>query len=165
VDLTLEQSWDLLRGAERAVLCTTNARGAIDAVPVCFAVVGTRVATPVERVKPKRTTALARRRNLERAAAATLLTDHWDAKDWARLWWVRARLLWRAPSEVGAEFHESCQAALRAKYSQYEGAQFVDVLVFDVTEIVGWSGSDAAAPGSDTAPPGESQSGGSDPLM
>ncbi len=126
--------------AERGVLCTTNARGEIDAVPVCFAVVGPHVATPVDRVKPKGTTALGRVENLERDAAATLLCDHWDGDDWSRLWWVRARLVRRSAHDVGAPLRSDCEDALRAKYAQYRDEDFADVLVFDVTQTRGWSG-------------------------
>jgi hypothetical protein len=125
-----------LGAAEHGVLCTTNAAGAIDAVPTCLAVIGTRIATPIDTVKPKTTTDLARRANLDRDPSATLLCEHWDAGDWTRLWWVRARLV-RVPETV----HDvgDYEGALRAKYPQYATAGFAAVLVFDVADVVGWS--------------------------
>ena len=90
--LTTPECWARLKGAEHGVLCTTNAAGFIDAVPTCLAVVGRRVATPIDTVKPKTTTELGRRKNLDNDAGATLLCEHWDLHDWSRLWWVRARL-------------------------------------------------------------------------
>jgi PPOX class probable F420-dependent enzyme len=143
--LTAEQSWVRLRDAERAILCTTNAAGVIDAVPVCFAVVGSHIATPIDRVKPKRTTELARRANLERDVRATLLTDHWDGDDWSRLWWVRARLARCPDAKADSSLRQDGDAALRAKYPQYRTTQFADVIVFDVATVTGWSASDPAS--------------------
>jgi hypothetical protein len=126
-----------VRAADHGVLCTTNAAGSIDAVPTCLAVVGERIATPIDTVKPKATTDLARRANLDRDANGTLLCEHWDAGDWTRLWWVRARLV-RVPEDEVVEY----EAALRAKYPQYGAVEFAAILVFDVADVVGWSAAD-----------------------
>jgi hypothetical protein len=136
VRLTTAECWDRLGSAEHGVLCTTNASGAIDAVPTCLAVVGGRIATPIDTVKPKATTELARRTNLDRDPGGTLLCEHWDAADWSRLWWVRARLVY-----VPVPVHDvdEYEAALRARYPQYRTARFAAVLVFDVADVVGWS--------------------------
>jgi len=116
-----------------------NAAGAIDPVPTCLAVVGARIATPIDTVKPKTTTDLGRRSNLDREARATLLCEHWDPRDWSRLWWVRARLV-SAPVRDIDEY----EAALRAKYPQYRTAGFAAVLVFDVANVSGWSAVNSA---------------------
>jgi hypothetical protein len=137
VRLTTDQCWARLRAAEHGVLCTSDASGAIDPVPTCLAVVGTRIATPIDTVKPKTTTDLGRRANLDRDARATLLCEHWHADDWSRLWWVRARLV-RVPMHDA----DGYEAALRAKYTQYRTAGFAAVLVFDVANVVGWSAAD-----------------------
>jgi hypothetical protein len=136
VRLTTAECWARLEAADHGVLCTTNPSGAIDAVPTCLAVVGGRIATPIDTVKPKAATDLARRTNLDRDASATLLCEHWDADDWTRLWWVRARLV-RVP--VPEEEVAQYEAALRAKYPQYATSAFAAVLVFDVADVVGWS--------------------------
>jgi len=116
-----------------------NASGAIDAVPSCLAVVGARIVTPIDTVKPKATTDLARRTNLDRDARATLLCEHWDPHDWSRLWWVRARLV-SAPGTVhdGVDYG----SALRVKYPQYSATEFAALLVFDVADLRGWSAAD-----------------------
>jgi hypothetical protein len=137
VRLTTADCWARLEAADHGVLCTTNASGAIDAVPTCLAVVSARIATPIDTLKPKATTDLARRANLDRDASATLLCEHWDSGDWTRLWWVRARLV-RLPSD-DIEDIDGYEAALRAKYPQYATAAFAAVLVFDVADVVGWS--------------------------
>jgi hypothetical protein len=126
-----------VRAADHGVLCTTNAAGSIDAVPTCLAVIGERIATPIDTVKPKATTDLARRANLNRDPSATLLCEHWDAGDWTRLWWVRARLV-RVHSDEVVEY----EAVLRAKYPQYVTAAFAAVLVFDVADVAGWTAAD-----------------------
>jgi hypothetical protein len=123
--------------AEHGILCTTNAAGGIDAVPTCLAVVGARIATPIDTVKPKETAELGRRANLERDPGGTLLCENWDPDDWSRLWWVRARLVLLSVPDV-----DEYEAALRAKYMQYRTVDFAAVLVFDVLDVVGWSAVD-----------------------
>jgi hypothetical protein len=138
VRLTTAECWAHLEAVDHGVLCTTNAAASIDAVPTCLAVVGARICTPIETVKPKTTTDLGRLANLDRDANATLLCEHWDAADWSRLWWVRARLV-RLPVPVPVPDVDEYEAALRTKYPQYATAAFAAILVFDVADLVGWS--------------------------
>ena len=150
-----DDNWRHLRAADHGILCTSNRERRIDAVPVCFTVVAGVVATPVDRVKPKETTELARLRNLEHDARATLLCEHWDREDWSRLWWVRAHLVRRPDDNVSVRQREECELALREKYPQYRGTEFADVVHLDVTTLVGWSagpspaGGDGAGAGGD----------------
>jgi hypothetical protein len=139
MQLTTDDCWIRLGEADHGILCTTNASGAIDAVPTCLAVVGARLATPIDTVKPKRTTNLARRTNLDRDAAATLLCEHWDRDDWSRLWWVKARLARLPDLVVDDQLRSDGAAVLREKYPQYRDEDFADVLVFDVVRTSGWS--------------------------
>lgn len=121
--------------AEHGVLATVNRTGAPDLVPVCFAIVDGHAAIPIDSVKPKRSTALGRLRNLERDPRATLLVEHWDADDWSRLWWVRASLVRvHVPAELGARL----VVELRARYPQYAGIAFDAVLTFRIEQIGGW---------------------------
>jgi PPOX class probable F420-dependent enzyme len=121
--------------AEHGVLATINRTGAPDLVPVCFSIVDDAVAIPVDSVKPKRSTALGRIRNLERDPRATLLLEHWDAADWTRLWWVRASLVRvNVPAELGGRL----VAALRDRYPQYATVDFAAVLTFRIEKIGGW---------------------------
>ena len=135
--LTTDECWARVGAAEHGILCTTNAAGGIDAVPTCLAVVGARIATPIDTVKPKETAELGRRANLERDPGGTLLCENWDPDDWSRLWWVRARLVLLSVPDV-----DEYEAALRAKYMQYRTVDFAAVLVFDVLDVVGWSAAD-----------------------
>ncbi len=137
--LTTDQCWDLLGQADHAVLCTMGTRAAIDAVPVCFVVVGKVIASPVDLVKPKDTTELARLKNLDAEATATLLSENWSRNDWSKLWWVRAQLVRRSGHDVKVALLEECEAALRERYYQYRGVDFADVLVFDVKSLTGWA--------------------------
>lgn len=125
--------------ADHGVLATINRTGAPDLVPVCFAIVGVVVAIPVDSVKPKRSTALGRIRNLERDPRAALLLEHWDAVDWTRLWWVRASLV---RADVGTELGKRLVAALRARYPQYARVTFDAVLTFRIEKIGGWEAAD-----------------------
>lgn len=121
--------------ADHAVLATINRTGAPDVVPVCFALEGEWAAIPVDSVKPKRSTALGRIRNLERDPRATLLVEHWDAADWTRLWWVRLSLV-RADAED--EVRRRLTDGLRARYPQYADIEFEAVLTFRIEKIGGW---------------------------
>lgn len=151
--LSRDECWQRVRDADHGILCTANASGGIDAVPVCFALVGAHLVSPIDTVKPKETTALGRRANLHRDPRATLLCEHWDRDDWSRLWWVRARLVLRTDDDLESEERRAhYEAALRARYRQFRAAEFAALLVFDVGSTVGWSAS-------------VDQAGGTDPLM
>jgi hypothetical protein len=139
VRLTNDRCWEHLARADHGVLCTAGARGVIGAVPVCFAVVGKVIASPVDLVKPKDTTELGRLKNLDREATATFLCERWSRHDWSQLWWVRAQIRRRSGHDVNAALRAQCEAALRARYYQYRGVDFADLLVFDVESLTGWS--------------------------
>lgn len=134
-----EVSIGRLAAADHGVLATVHPERGVDAVPVCFVLDGTFLAVPIDVVKPKATTDLRRRTNLELDPRATLLVEGWDAKDWSRLWWVRAELR-RVP--VGEDARDLLEALLRDKYHQYRGTAFADLLTFEVRGLEGW----AAAP-------------------
>ena len=122
--------------ADHAVLATRNRTGTADVVPVCYSVVGDSLAVPVDSIKPKRSTALGRIRNLERDPRATLLVEHWDPTDWSRLWWVRLALRRR---NVSSSVAEALEQGLRERYPQYAGEAFVALLTFQIESVVGWS--------------------------
>ena len=122
--------------ADHGVLATRNRTGVADLVPACFAIVGDALAVPVDSVKPKRSTALGRIRNLERDPRATLLVEHWDPADWSRLWWVRLALVRR---DVPGPVAEALDQGLRDRYPQYAGERFVALLTFEIESIGGWS--------------------------
>lgn len=146
--LSDDECWVRLRAAEHGVLCTLHPARAVDVVPVCYAVAGSVIATPVDQVKAKRTTELARLRNLDSDPRAALLCEHWDRDDWSQLWWVRAHLQRRPADAVGVRLADECDRALREKYQQYRDTTFAHVVVFDITRLTGWSAAEEAERGS-----------------
>jgi len=127
-----------LAASDHGVLATRHATRGVDTVPVCFAVLGSRLAVPVDVVKAKSSTALQRTTNLAGDPRASLLCERWDADDWSALWWVRATLRHdHAPEDV-----DVLADALRTKHAQYRGATFAALLVFDVVGLAGWAASD-----------------------
>ncbi len=143
--LSNDECWSRVRAADHGVLCTTGARQTIDAVPVCFVVVSKVIATPIDRVKPKATTDLGRLKNLERNASATLLCEHWNRHDWSQLWWVRVHVVRRSGHDVRDTLIDECDGALRDKYAQYRDSDFAELVLFDVTSLLGWSAVGAQA--------------------
>jgi len=127
-----------LERADHGVLCTIHPTRGIDSVPVCFVVLGDLVAVPIDTVKPKRSTRLARLRNLEADPRATLLVEHWDADDWSALWWVRVSLL---HVEVDAAEIAQLTPLLAAKYPQYAAGGIESVLTLHIADVTGWSAS------------------------
>ncbi len=130
-----------LEAHDHAVLCTVHPRRGVDAVPVAYALdPDGYVAVPVDLVKPKAASVLQRERNLEGDPRATLLAEHWDSREWSRLWWVRAGLLWQPdvePDRVGA-----LSAALAARYPQYRHQPFARLIILRLVEVNGWSAQD-----------------------
>ncbi|MEM9037907.1 MAG: pyridoxamine 5'-phosphate oxidase family protein [Actinomycetota bacterium] len=132
----------LLERHDHGILMTVHPEHGTDGVPVVFAVIDDHLAVPIDLVKPKSSTRLQRERNLEADPRSTLLLDHWDAQDWSRLWWVRARLRWVAdpPKEV----EESLAAGLVEEYEPYADRPFARLLVFRIRSVTGWAASDHA---------------------
>ena len=122
--------------ADHGVLATLNHWGVADLVPACFAIAGGSLAVPVDSVKPKRSTALGRIRNLERDPRATLLVERWDPVDWSRLWWVRLALVRR---DLPGTVAEALEQGLRDRYPQYAAEPFVALLTFEIESVAGWS--------------------------
>ena len=110
--LTNDQCWASLATVDHGVLCTNGARGAIDAVPVCFVIVGKFIASPIDTVKAKDTTELGRLKNLEADGTATLLCEQWVRHDWSRLWWVKAQLARRSGHDLSATLRDECENEL-----------------------------------------------------
>ena len=123
--------------ADHCVLATLNRNHGAILVPACFAIDGDRLAIPIDSVKPKGSTALGRIRNLEHDPRATLLVEHWDPDEWARLWWVQL-LLVRTMDEP-TEKLAALERGLRDRYAQYRTTTFIDILTFRIEKIGGWA--------------------------
>ena len=133
-----EEARRRLVAADHGILCTANASGRIDAVPVCFAIHGDWLVVPVDLVKPKASVRLQRVENLAHDPRATLLCEQWDPNDWSRLWWVRASLV-AAPADP--DRRAELERRLRAKHGQYRTADFADLITFRLEGVSGWAAS------------------------
>jgi len=105
-----------LAGARVALLGTVTGEDAPHLVPVTFELSGESLVIAVDH-KPKRTTALARLRNIAGNDRVSVLAQHYDDADWAALWWARADGRARVLTD-GAERAEPVRR-LCAKYAQY----------------------------------------------
>lgn len=113
----------------------------MDLVPITYALDGDLLVTAVDH-KPKSTTQLKRLDNIRADPEVSVLVDHYDDADWARLWWVRLRGLATVidPDGAGDPRHGRAVDALVAKYGQYrhrppEG----DVIAIDLVRWQWWS--------------------------
>ncbi|HEV7652317.1 MAG TPA: TIGR03668 family PPOX class F420-dependent oxidoreductase [Actinophytocola sp.] len=132
--MDLAQARTRFAGARVARLATVGAGGAPHLVPVTFALREDRIVIAVDH-KPKRTTELARLRNIGADPRVSLLADHY-ADDWDLLWWVRAdgtaRVLRSSP----------LVSWLVDKYPQYaQRPPAGPVIVVDVAKWRGWAAS------------------------
>jgi PPOX class probable F420-dependent enzyme len=107
-----------LETASLGRLATADAEGRPHVVPVCFALVGDDLATPIDE-KPQSVSPdeLRRLRDVRENPRVALVVDHY-AEDWSRLGWVQVR---GTASRVapGDPFHATAVTALRTKYEQY----------------------------------------------
>ena len=130
---------EFVRAARVGRLATVAGDGTPHAIPVCFALVGDAVVSPLDE-KPKSVgpTELRRVRNVRQNPAATLIVDRYS-EDWDELGWVQVRgrgsLL--VPDDEG---HDAAVRALRGKYDQYAD-QAIDrrpMLHVDPRRVVSW---------------------------
>jgi PPOX class probable F420-dependent enzyme len=134
-----------LRDARVGRLATVTPEGRPHVVPFVFLLIERRSEVcaywAIDR-KPKRTSTLARIRNIEDNPAVEFVVDGY-AEDWTTLWWVRCS----GSARIVTDEAERAEAldALRAKYPQYEleppdGA----VVAIEVERITGWHADDPA---------------------
>lgn len=120
-------------------LATADDAGRPNVVPVCFALVGDEVATPIDE-KPKAggPDSLRRSRDIEDNPAVALVVDHYT-ETWADLGWVQIRGTGTvlSPDESG---HVEAVAALREKYDQYEDHALEDRPVIRIApgSVLSW---------------------------
>lgn len=122
---------EILEHERRGVLTTIDARGRPHAVPVCYAIVGAEILTPID-AKPKLGATLGRRKNIERDPAATFLVDRW-VEDWTGLGWVMVRGTARLEPAGRAD------EVLVARYPQYEDVLIgSEVIAIQPDDIIWW---------------------------
>lgn len=130
-----------------ARLATVDATGAPHIVPVCFALDGATLYTPIdEKPKDGDYRRLRRLRNIAANAAVQVLFDVYDDADWSRLRYVqlrgRARIIEGGAGETTGE-HARGIELLRTRYPQYAtmALELRPVIAIDVHRVVSWSAS------------------------
>lgn len=121
-------------------LATVDERGRPHVVPICFALDGDTLYTPIDE-KPKAGdyTRLRRLRSIADNPHVQVLLDLYDDGDWESLRYVQLRGIAKVLDD-GAE-HGRAVALLRKRYSQYD-AMALDrrpVIAIDVERVVQWS--------------------------
>jgi PPOX class probable F420-dependent enzyme len=118
-------------------MATVGPRGRPHIVPVTFALVGERIFTAVDDVKPKSTDRLRRLANLASNPSVSFLVDHYE-QDWSGLWWVRAD----GTGEVLRLLPEPALEALCRRYPQYAARPpSGPVIAVEVERWVSWTAS------------------------
>jgi PPOX class probable F420-dependent enzyme len=147
VKLAQDEARSRLWAARVARLATVDEGGAPHLVPVTFAAVDDRIVIAVDH-KPKRTTELARLRNVRTRPRVCVLADHYEER-WEALWWVRADGVARILDGSGdAAEREEALDLLVAKYPPYrlrrpDGA----VISVAVERWTGWAWTGPPGPG------------------
>ena len=99
-------------------LATADAEGRPHVVPICFALDGDEIVTPIDE-KPQRAApdALRRSHDIEENPRVALVVDEYT-EDWSRLGWVQVRGT-ATHCVPGEDAHPPGVNALREKYDQY----------------------------------------------
>ncbi len=122
-----------LGDADHGVLATLHPERGVDAVPVVYALVESRVIVPLDTVKAKRLDRSGRLENVARDDRCVLLVEHYR-DDWSQLWWVRmhARAVTITPSPAALD-------ALARRYPPYRQAGVIpQALELTPTAWYGW---------------------------
>jgi PPOX class probable F420-dependent enzyme len=129
-----------LAGSKVAHLATVSAEGRPHVVPIVFALDGDTIYFAVD-AKPKKTTRLARLKNIAVNPAVSVLVDHYD-DDWTRLWWVRAD--GTAHILTGGADAQQALELLATRYHQYTTEQpGGPVVAIHIDRVTGWTGAQA----------------------
>jgi PPOX class probable F420-dependent enzyme len=122
-----------------ARLATVDEHGRPHVVPVCFALAGGVLYTPIDE-KPKRGGELRRIRNIHAQPHVQVLVDRYD-EDWSALRYVQLR--GRASVLEAGEEHTKAIALLRERYSQYRemALERLPIIAVQITRVVAWRAS------------------------
>ena len=125
-----------LAASKVARLATASAEGRPHIVPIVFALDGDTLYFAVD-AKPKKTTRLARLKNIAANPAVSVLVDHYE-DDWTRLWWVRAD----GTAHIMADDAEAQRAIdlLANRYEQHPiDRPSGPVVAVHIDRVTGWS--------------------------
>jgi hypothetical protein len=135
------QARQRLAAEVHGVLCTMHPTRGPDPQPVVYAVTDDGyLGVPIDTVKPKSSNRLKREDNLEADPRGTLLIEHWETEDWARLWWVRAEL--RHEPQPSTDVVTRLSERLATTVRQYADQPFHRVLVCRIVGVTGWAASE-----------------------
>ncbi|MDP9237841.1 MAG: TIGR03668 family PPOX class F420-dependent oxidoreductase [Chloroflexota bacterium] len=127
-------------------LATADERGRPHVVPICFALDGATLYTPIDE-KPKAGdyTRLRRLRSIAVNPHVQVLLDLYDDADWSCLRYVQLRGTARVID--GGEEHTRAIALLRARHEQYVAMKLDarPVIAVDVERVVQWSAAHGSA--------------------
>jgi PPOX class probable F420-dependent enzyme len=126
-----------LAASKVAHLGTVSAEGRPQVVPIVFALDGVTLYFAVD-AKPKKTTRLARLKNIAANPAVSVLVDHYE-DDWTRLWWVRAD----GTAHIVTDDAEAQRAIdlLTKRYEQHATQRpGGPVVAIHIDRLTGWSG-------------------------
>lgn len=134
-----ERERRFVSNARVARLATVDREGRPHVVPICFALVGDRLVSPIdEKPKSVEVEALTRVRNVQRDPRVAVVVDRYS-DDWSRLGWVQIRgeASVREPRDRTSA---SAVASLRAKYPQYDDHRLEErpLIVIDPRTVVSW---------------------------
>lgn len=126
----------LLGNAGHGVLGTVHRTRGVDLVPVVYVHSAGRIYLPIDTVKEKAASRLARVANLALDPRCALLVEQFD-NDWTKLWWVRVHGFGAvATDELGA---------LRPLFAthfpdHYQAPEDVtDLLAIEPAMVIGWA--------------------------
>ncbi len=130
----------LLDSVKVARLALINRKNLPEAIPIVFGRHEDFLFSPVDG-KPKRSSNLARIKNIKANSSTMLLLDYYS-ENWEELWWVRLV----CESEVVSDppHTDSYQTVLKAKYEQYQVTQLsneVDectFITFNIKSVSWW---------------------------
>ena len=106
-----------IRSARVARLATADRKGRPHAVPICFALDGKALYSPIDE-KPKKSSPLKLKRikNIRANSDVAVVIDHYD-ENWKKLAYVL--ITGRATILLGGQKHKRAVLLLRRKYPQY----------------------------------------------
>lgn len=106
-----------LRSARVAHLATADEKGRPHVIPICFALIGEEIYSPIDE-KPKKSAPLRLKRasNIRANPYVSLIADRYG-EDWRRLAYVL--IMGKASLLLGGPRHKRAVRLLRRKYPQY----------------------------------------------
>jgi PPOX class probable F420-dependent enzyme len=122
-----------IRSARVARLATADDKGRPHVIPICFALDGKELYSPIDE-KPKKTSPLLlkRIRNIRANPHVAVVIDRYD-EDWRRLAYVlikgRAKILLKGPK------HKRAIQLLRKKYPQYKKMRLEERPMIQITPL------------------------------